>query len=347
MMFERKPETVARTGLPIVQAISDYQCDHGLVPLALEDLVPTYLPEKPKEWRWSFQDGRLGRHADQPHSYVDYWFDGHYAGQWRFIGDSSHQHRQLNVPGPVRKPSATTGESLFVLSLAEYEHRIKRHSTNILFYADKINYLVKEEHNELLQSECERAVELFPDWWLPRMALAKLGKFGGEAERRFETWVHEHGTFNNYWYLSRHYRDKDKPEAALESLNKALDQPIIKEPQDSSWLGARCLFDACSFAYQSRDDELALKLARLWELRGTTDGEKSWLAFEAAAELRLGQFEAAVAHASKIVDIARRYEPWAKNLDELLRATQTRDTNFVYQAGNPEPPWLLFAEPNQ
>jgi hypothetical protein len=104
MLFERKPEKVAMSGLPIVQAISDYQSDHGLLPLKLEDLVPTYLPKTPRDWM--FREGCLVRQADQPHSQISFCFTGDYSNQWRFQGDSSFDRRQLNIPGPVAKSAA-------------------------------------------------------------------------------------------------------------------------------------------------------------------------------------------------------------------------------------------------
>lgn len=104
VLFERKPEKVAMTGLPIVQAISDYQSDHGALPLRLEDLIPTYLPEKPKDW--SYHEGCLIRHGGPPHSYVSFCFTEEYSNQWRFQGDNSFDRRQLKIPGPVAKSSA-------------------------------------------------------------------------------------------------------------------------------------------------------------------------------------------------------------------------------------------------
>lgn len=347
MLFEPTPEAVAKSGQHILQAICDYRSDRGLFPEKLDDLVPTYLPKLEKSgWSWDFCDPVLSHRGGQPHSIVFYRFAGWNAGEWHWHGDSAYADRRVNVMGPVIKPSTLTGETLLESRLVEYERRISRHSGEIWVYTDKINFLGAANRTDLLHEDCERAAKLFPDWWLPRMTLAKLGQ-STESDQRFETWVQEHATFNSYSYLARHYRDRGNTAAALRILDRAVDQPIIKEPKDSRWLGAHCLFDACRFAYETGSNELALRLARLWELRATTYGEKSWLAFEAAAELRLGEFEAAVAHASKIADIARRDETWAKGLAELLRATQTRDTNFVYQAGDPEPHWALFAEPSQ
>ena len=343
MLLERKPETVARGGIPVVQAISDYQCDLGLLPLTLDDLVPTYLPAKPKKWWWTFGNASLQRQADQPHTYVGYWFSGDDSGEWRAIGE--YARGKLNLPKPVPKQSKPPGEALFVLRLAENERRIERNFTNISFYADKINYLGSEGRQELLPDECKRAIDLFPGWWLPRAVLAAIGESGGDAEAQFRDWANAQGTFNNFWYLSRVYRDKNKAAAALELLDLASDQQVVKEPTDSMWTGADCLFDACDFAYRCGHYELVLKLAHLWELKGTTYGDRSWRAFRAAAELKLGQFEAATDHATRIAKSNRQLSVKADNLEDLLQAAQTHNTNFVYSAGEIEPRWILFAEP--
>ncbi|NOS68445.1 MAG: hypothetical protein HOP33_00750 [Verrucomicrobia bacterium] len=348
MMFESSPEKVARSGQAILQAVCDYRSDHGLFPERLDDLVPTYLPkfERKSGWSWDFYDLRLSHRGGQPHSIVFYRFAGLNAGEWHWHGDSAYADRRVNIAGPVVRPFALSGEALLASRLAEYECRIGRHTNEIWFYADKINYVGTADRQDLLRVECERAAKVFPDWWLPQMILADLGR-NEASNQRFEQWVREHATFNNYCYLARHYRAGSNAVAAFKILAEALEQPIVKEPKDSKWLGAHCFFDACQFAYESANYELSLKLARLWEKRGTTYGEKSWLAFEAAAELKLGEFENAVEHATRIDDIARKEETCAKNTEDLLKATKARNTNLTYQAGSLEPPWTLFGERSQ
>jgi hypothetical protein len=141
--------------------------------------------------------------------------------------------------------------------------------------------------------------------------------------------------------LARLYRNKTNTPAALEILTQALDAPIVKEPKDSPWEGARLLFDACQFAYESGDYDLARKLAHAWELRGTTNGDRSWLAFEAAADLKLRDFDSAIERATKFADFARHNEA-ADNANPLLKAAKTHDTTFSFNAGEPEPHWELF-----
>jgi len=176
------------------------------------------------------------------------------------------------------------------------------------------------------------------------MALAELDPSDPEARQRFEDWVREHGTFNNYWFLARYYRDQSNTPAALEILNQALDELVIKRPEDMRLQGPDLLYDACNFAYENGHFELCRNLARQWEERGST-GEKSWLAFAAAAELKLGQFDSALNHATRIANIASHGSAGAANVDELLRAVRERDINYVYVAGDPGFNWVLFEEP--
>lgn len=133
MLFERSPEKVAMSGVPIAQAISDYRSDHGLFPLKLADLIPAYLSEIPKGWGWRFEGNDLIKYADQPHSLISFDFTGQCSNQWRFQGDSGLDHRQLNLPGPIVKASVLTGQALITAQVAEYESRIKRNPGDMAF----------------------------------------------------------------------------------------------------------------------------------------------------------------------------------------------------------------------
>src|SRR6187455_2610423 len=108
-MLEPKPETLAKQGLPIAQAVIDYQRDHGSFPEKVATLIPTYLAKEPsKEWtiQYNGEDTILVRRGGQPHSYIRYWFTGFQAGQWRFYPDSADKNYQLSVPGTVVRKSS-------------------------------------------------------------------------------------------------------------------------------------------------------------------------------------------------------------------------------------------------
>jgi len=104
MMLEPKPESLAKQGAPIAQAVVDYERDHGSYPAKIADLIPAYLAKEPsKEWTIQFTgtDTYLGRRGGQPHTFVRFWFTGSEAGQWRYYPDSADRNYQLSVPGPA------------------------------------------------------------------------------------------------------------------------------------------------------------------------------------------------------------------------------------------------------
>jgi hypothetical protein len=350
IMLEPKPEKLANQGVPIAQAIVDYQSDRGLFPEKISDLIPKYLAKEPSsEWSIDFdgENVRLGRRGGQPHSSILYWFTGREAGQWRFYPDSADKNRQINVPSPIAKKAPLTGETLFNAQVAEYESRLQKHPHEIWYREDKICFLGLSRRTELLVVECERAAKEYPDWWLPRLSLALFSHTNPVALKAFESWVKSHASHINYWFLARYYREKGDTTSALEILNQLTEQPFVREPVMCRWqLGTEFLFDACKYAYENRDYPLTLKLTKYWETKGRPRSDQAWLPFEAAAELKLGHLEQAVEHARKILQTAREDSLPTANFEQLLHAAETQNTNFVFQAVHLEPPWTLFRDPN-
>lgn len=95
-------EAIAKEGVPIAQAISDYRSDHGVLPQDLNDVVPAYLPKRPKYW--DYYEGSLDHFSCLPHTDICFDFDGD-AAQWRLIGEYA-SNVTLNVPGPASKKPA-------------------------------------------------------------------------------------------------------------------------------------------------------------------------------------------------------------------------------------------------
>jgi tetratricopeptide (TPR) repeat protein len=349
IMLEPKPETLANQGVPIAQAIVDYQNEHGAFPEKISGLVPKYLPKEPsREWSIQFngQDTDLTRHGGQPHSYIRYWFTGYQAGQWRYYPDSADKNWQLNIPASVAKKAPLTGEALFIVQIEEYEKRIAQHPHEIWYFEDKICFLGLSNRADLLVPECERAAKEFPDWWLPQMTLAMFSPTNSEAGGRFESWVKSHGSHVNYWFLARYYREKGETSASLEALSQLAEQSFVKELVMSRWdNGTDFLFDASKYAYENQDYPLVIKLAKYWETKGRPRSDQAWLQFVAATELKSGQWNDAIEHARKILEIARKDESLTANLEQLLKAAEVQDTNFVFQTADPERPWTLFRSP--
>jgi hypothetical protein len=346
---EAEYEAIAKSGQPVVQAIYNYRSEHGLLPLELSDAVPMYLPKAPEK-DWQFDGDRLSHNAGIPRSYVSYSFVGEEG--WIVWGEDIDQHR-LNVSGPINQKPVLTGEALFNAQLAEYERRINHHPANEddkesirQFYGDKIRFLGLAKRQNLLRAECERDAGIFPDWWLPQMALAESGELNTGAERQFAAWVRQHSTFANYWYLARYYRDKGDKVAALAALEQATGSLYEEYPEDGQWSGSAYVRDAAQFSYENGQYELALKLSRLREQ------DEDVLGFEAAAQLKMMQFEPATTNAQRLVDIWEQYK-WPPHVQEtaLLEAAKEHDTNFVFR---PElyvkyytnSQWVLFYKPS-
>ena len=330
-------ERLARTGQGLAQAITDYQNDHGLLPESFNDLVPDYLKSIPPTG-WSLRGAVLDHHAGVPHTAVLYSF---IDKRWCVLGERGG--RVLNLPAPIPARPQLSSDVLFTTRLTEYERRIARHPYDEGWYNSKISFVGLAKREGLLRKECNRAVGVFPNWWLPRMTLAELDGPDSPAGREFESWVEARGKYVTYWYLARFYRDKNRLDQAMQALQKASTMQFDAYPENSEWVGGELAFDAVQFTYEHRNFELAMKLCKQWESLGPSYGEKSWLAFEAAIEIAQAQFESAISHAR----LANAEGPrlWAGNLPELLRAAETHETNFVYRAGSLPSAWVLFTEP--
>ncbi len=349
-------EAIAKSGQPIAQAICDYRSEHGLLPLVISDLVSMYLP-KSSESGWRFDGVMLLHNAGIPRSYVSCSFVG--EDGWTVWGEGINKHR-LNVSGPVSQKPALTGEALFVAQLAEYERRIDDHPDNSYYnsrikgyYEDKISFLGLAKRQNLLRAECERDTKRFPDWWLPQMALAESDALNSDAGKQFVAWVHQHGTFVNYWYLARYFHNKGDIPAALTALEQASMSPYEAYPDWARWSGIGFAFDSAQFSYENSNYNLTIKLCQHCEpIPGSWEG-CTLLEFVAAAELKLMQFEPAITNAQRVVDIAKQHPMQVEidvgNLSKLLEAAKAHDTNFEYQPHETEDPqweWSMFVKPS-
>ena len=345
MALEPKPEKVAQSGLPIVQAISDYQSDCGLLPYKLSDLVPKYMasvdgPNYKNGWSWyAGQWASLEHRGGAPHTSVRYWFKGYSPGTWQYRPDGPRE-RQLQVPGPVPRPNRLSDQALFAAQIAERERRITSEPHNLQLYSDKINALALANATNELRAECVRDVKLFPDWWLPRMALASLKDATADERAEFEAWTRRHDTFDSYAYLARFYRDKGNTQTALNALHDGAEKSVERQPNDSPSPSTLLLYDACKFAYDNRDYELAIALSRHWRPSADATGDDSLPALKTAAEVALGRFPEAIDHAKILVKAGP-----SERTQALLQAAEAHNTNFVYVVEEPDPPWSLHSEP--
>lgn len=360
---QREFEAIAREGQPLAQAISDYRSDHGVMPDSQSDLVPAYLPKWPKDWE--YYQGNLEHYCWLPHTRLTCFFDES-TNRWGFVGEYA-QGRTINVPGPLIKKSSVTAETVFANQLALFEKRITSKPREWYAYSEKIAFTALSGSNALAVAECDRAVNVFPNWWMPQMALAKLLTNDVQAEENFKTWVQAHPTFINYWYLSRFYREKDNYQAAFAALEQAVGSsftsvddeiedlklqlrqaasgkpskpsPVNDDIDDASWGSDSFALDALRFCYQQRKYALALKIIQHCKVKDSP--------YIACTELGLGQFEVAIADAQKTAQSDAQYE-WSRQLSQFLEVAQAHGTNFSYSdTDDATSDWTIFTMPGE
>jgi tetratricopeptide (TPR) repeat protein len=179
--------------------------------------------------------------------------------------------------------------------------------------------------------------------------LAVLADAGSrkEAEATFHKWAQDNPAFIHWWYLCRYYRDGGRDSDAVAALQSAVKCPLESVDDDETWVPAAFAFDAASYAYQQKQYELVLDIARVWS---SPKGIYNYFsddiyAFRAAAELALGQFAAAKADADKAVEAASKHAIWATHLSELQKAANEHDRDFKYDPGSSGANWSLFPPP--
>jgi tetratricopeptide (TPR) repeat protein len=358
----REFEAIARGGQPLAQAISDYRSDHGVLPDSPRDLVPAYLAKWPKEW--TFYQGDLDHLSGLPHTHIVCSFD-ETTNRWMFVGEYA-QGRTINVPGPSIKKSSVSADNVFANRLALFEKRITSKPREWYAYRDKIAFTALSGSNVLAITECVRASNAFTNWWMPQMALAELLTNDVQAEENFKTWVQEHPTFINYWYLSRFYREKDNYEAAFAALEQATGSsftsysdeiedlklqlrqvasgktpklPANDDIDDASWSSDAFALDAVRFCCQQRKYALALKIIQHCKIKDSP--------YNVCTELGLGQFDVAIADAHKLAQ-SNAQSDWIQQLPHFLEVASAHSTNFCFvDSDESSSDWTLFTMPGE
>lgn len=341
---------IAQRHQHLAQAISDYRADHGVLPRTLNDLVPEYLSSVERDWRVSF-NGRdvLTIHADVPHTGIYYRFYGEEG--WFVGGDFG------NGPLPLPKVSSTRpvrqASEVDRSRLVEYDRRIQADMKNEgelkRSYRDKIAFLVSRNRTTEAIEVCRAAIKQLPDWWRPRMSVLYLLPGDGRAadEIAFLNWVDEKPTFMNYWLKSKYLRDQNRQADAIAALGQAAQSSLAVQDSDASWVPDAFAFDAAAYACRQAKPELTLSITEVWEKpRGAyTYHNDNLHAFRAAAYLALGNFDQANANLERVMKASKSQGLWARNLDLLAAAVNSKDQSFVYDASGNVSEWVLFEPP--
>lgn len=159
---------------------------------------------------------------------------------------------------------------------------------------------------------------------------------------RFPDWARERGTYAGYWYLARYYRDKGNTFAAMDALEKASACVFQTDRDERDRMAAALAFNAAKFAYENKNYELTLNLCRQWKTAYASDREeRSWLAFEAAAEPAMERYDSAIRHAREMLK-AGGNSMWAKKVPALLQAAEGHDSKYFYQTDGGAFDWSPF-----
>lgn len=230
--------------------------------------------------------------------------------------------------------------------LEYFDQRIAADPTSKRNYIEKISYLLSLKRTTDALATCRAAAKVLPDWWRPQMTLVMLPDPGSrpEAEHAFHQWVQDHPAFIHWWYLCRYYRDHGRHDEAVAALKEAVKYPLESVDEDATWVPTAFAFDAADYAYHQKQYALVLEVTRVWASpRGVYNYfDDDIYAFRAAAELKLGQLEAARADADNAVKAASKHAIWAGHLAELQQAANAGDQNFEYDPGELPSQWSLF-----
>jgi len=252
-------------------------------------------------------------------------------------------------PAPTQVAGSVTDPKQARL-IEYFDHRIAADPGSTRNYTEKITYLLSINRNADALAACKIAAQALPKWWRPQMGLVVLADADSRkrAEPPFRKWVEDNPAFIHWWYLSHLYRESGRDGDAVAALQSAVKYPLENVDEDETRVPAAFAYDAASYAYQHKQFALVLDIARVWSSpRGVYNYfDDDIYAFRAAAELALGEFDAAKTDADKVVKAASEHAIWAGHLSELQQAVTARNREFVYDPGSScGGDWVLFPAP--
>jgi hypothetical protein len=336
-----KDVKTARDHKEVVEAIYNFRAARGWMPESLEDVVPEFLPKRPQSWRIELFCGLLSiPHDFPPGTNLVYTF---------LKEDEGWNVRGIPKLGPTR--AELTGQELERARIKELDRRIAAKPNNLKYRTQKIAYLVIIGRDQDAVKECEAAATKAPHWWRAQYGMALLARreHAAAAEKRFREWVAAHPTFINYWYLAKYFRERKRPDDALTALREGAKHPVADANADAAWAVELFPYEAAIFSCQHREHRLTLEITRTWatyEQGSYANSPLDYLAFRAAANLGLGNLEAARSDAALAVEWSRtRFgKPYriiyAGNLTELQQAIERGDRTYVYRPG-PNADWAF------
>lgn len=341
-------EEMIAPGLPVAEAMCAYRIERGLWPQYLEDLVPEHLSALPADsethrWHYSWNpwaarfDGWFPRN---PRTEVSFQASRgeEPAWYWSATGEGPDPYVRLDLPLLDASRVGVDDAVLLTWRLKELRRRIKREPAKRDHRQGLVSHLVAAEHLAEAHEAClEYAGALPADWW-PKVMLALIDTRREACdcgEKRLLRWVEESEAFMPSYYLASYHRVNGEFEAALEALRRAVELPFRTGPGDerADWY---YVLDIACLAHRHDAHELVLAICGQWEgLREEYGDEGSWLAVRAATRLALGEPDRAAGDLQLLEVHEESHSLWAKNVDDLRRAVESRDSGFRYEPRGP------------
>jgi tetratricopeptide (TPR) repeat protein len=162
----------------------------------------------------------------------------------------------------------------------------------------------------------------------------------------FVPFVRGNPSFTHYFYWAWYLKQEGNGPATLAALREAAKYPLEIDVDDFGRHDVYA-YRAAQMAYELKDFKLVLELVGRWEKRATQrerNGDASYMAFRAAAELALGDSKKATEDAEAAVGHNMEQPLWAGNLEALLQACKRGDQKFVYDPGTRVPGFEVFVK---
>jgi hypothetical protein len=352
-------------GDKIVDAVEAFRGKCGLWPEYLEDLVPQYLdaiPDAGDRRHWFYELSPVADDqapsgfrtlpslslptGDEPREHIGYDFDAH-APAWHLFG-GSEAPKILREEKPPKKPPALG--DVYRNAIAELQRRIEREPREVEHRRGMAAIFLAMGMRSDAWNVVQQAKNDLPASYWPRLAEAILSlpatngaatapataPAGNEQLEAFAQWAGQHASMTHWFYLSHAQREAGEPDAAAQSMEKAVQQPIEVAADDPN-ISAYYLWDMARWALETRRLDLATHICDMWEL---ADKEKrvanaSYLPIRAAVRLAQGN-PAGAKLDLETLDGPPARRIWARNIEGpsgLREAVGRNDRAFRYHPG--------------
>ncbi len=297
---------------PVVEALYRYRSTHGLFPVVIGDLVPTFLSAADAEqWHldWLPYVWSLSTYANADGHACVIRFTSHEAAtprprwQWQASRDDGGY---LEVPVDIARIEAKWPRAGASATVREFERRVATASSEPYpgladHYQGEVSYLLDQGLHEEAEAKCieMRDSGLKPAWAERALALARLSlRDGAMATPELRRWAEGNPSFASFSYLADLYRDMGQNASAIEALRRATQQAAIGDTL--TYVEEALFYWTAVMAYDLDEFDLTITICDYWQhfSQAQGNGEASYYVIRAAANVAAGRFDQARADAT-------------------------------------------------